>query len=92
MYSRVYILQLNFGLRNSQYRWLWDRDRLLVTGKNMVVYSENSGIESNIHNITWKSIFTPIARAILDLGAVREGPYVIGKPRATGRATKFPTK
>ena len=55
MYSRVYILQLNFGLSNSHYRWLWDR--LLVTGKNMVVYSENTGIESNIHNITWKSIF-----------------------------------
>ena len=35
---------------------------------------------------------TPIARAVLDLGAVREGPYVNGKPRATGRATKFPTK
>ena len=35
---------------------------------------------------------TPIARAVLDLGAVREGPYVNGKPRATGRATKFQTK
>ena len=37
-------------------------------------------------------INTPIARAVLDLGAVREGPYVNGKPRATGRATKFQTK
>ena len=32
---------------------------------------------------------TPIARAVPDLGAVREGPYVNGKLRATGRATKF---
>ena len=35
---------------------------------------------------------TPIARAVLDSRAVREGPYVNGKPRATGRATKFQTK
>ena len=35
------------------------------------------------------ALFTPIARAVPDLGAVREGPYVNGKLRATGRATKF---
>ena len=35
------------------------------------------------------TIVTPIARAVPDLGAVREGPYVNGKLRATGRATKF---
>ena len=39
-----------------------------------------------------QALITPIARAVLDLGAVREGPYVNGKPRATGRATKFQTK
>ena len=44
------------------------------------------------HVLILKSINTPIARAVLDLGAVREGPYVNGKPRATGRATKFQTK
>ena len=47
-----------------------------------------NAVQCSVFNL----ISTPIARAVLDSRAVREGPYVNGKPRATGRATKFQTK
>ena len=67
---------------------------MMLGGHIQCISEEISFIElcltfsANIGWIIW-FIHTPIARAVPDLGAVREGPYVNGKLRATGRATKF---
>ena len=55
----------------------------------VTLLKKDTGLD-NTHEI--ETVITPIARAVLDSRAVREGPYVNGKPRATGRATKFQTK